>query len=108
MKRKKKNGSFFSPERRRKPVTISGPYVVYMLKDVDIIEDWTAIKKVMINVAVQYMATTHCVQLNMKDHILHLTKFFVLNGHCNERQPVQCDHQFLCESSNIDLPMSDH
>ncbi|KAK2193250.1 hypothetical protein NP493_16g05040 [Ridgeia piscesae] len=44
MKKKKKN-EFFSPERRRKPVTVSGPYIVYMLKDMEIIEDWTAIKK---------------------------------------------------------------
>lgn len=30
---------------RRKPVVVSGPYVVYMLNDGDILEDWTAIKK---------------------------------------------------------------
>nr|CAD7264542.1 unnamed protein product [Timema shepardi] len=30
---------------RRKPVTVSGPYIVYMLSDSDILEDWTAIKK---------------------------------------------------------------
>lgn len=30
---------------RRKPLTVSGPYVVYMLSDEDILEDWTAIKK---------------------------------------------------------------
>lgn len=30
---------------RKKPVTVSGPYIVYMLNDADILEDWTAIKK---------------------------------------------------------------
>ncbi|XP_075233523.1 breast cancer metastasis-suppressor 1-like protein isoform X1 [Lycorma delicatula] len=30
---------------RRKPVTVSGPYIVYMLSDADILEDWTTIKK---------------------------------------------------------------
>ncbi|WAR19207.1 BM1LA-like protein [Mya arenaria] len=35
----------FNPDRRRKPVTVTGPYIVYMLKDGDIIDDWTAIKK---------------------------------------------------------------
>lgn len=30
---------------RRKAVTVSGPYIVYMLKPQDIIEDWTIIKK---------------------------------------------------------------
>ncbi|KAG8225338.1 hypothetical protein J437_LFUL005352 [Ladona fulva] len=32
-------------ERKKKPVTVSGPYIVYMLNDADILEDWTAIKK---------------------------------------------------------------
>ena len=40
------SGGFLSPERRRKPVTVTGPYIVYMLKDMDIISDWTTIKKV--------------------------------------------------------------
>lgn len=30
---------------RRKAVTVSGPYIVYMLKPQDIMEDWTIIKK---------------------------------------------------------------
>ena len=30
---------------RRKPVTVSGPYIVYMLRDSEILEDWTLIKK---------------------------------------------------------------
>lgn len=32
-------------DRRRKPVPVSGPYIVYMLKDSDILEDWTQIRK---------------------------------------------------------------
>lgn len=30
---------------RKKAVTVSGPYVVYMLREEDILEDWTAIRK---------------------------------------------------------------
>lgn len=30
---------------RRKQITVSGPYIVYMLNDSDILEDWTCIKK---------------------------------------------------------------
>lgn len=41
--KKKIDGS--SSERRKKPLSVSGPYIIYMLKDVEIIEDWTAIKK---------------------------------------------------------------
>lgn len=49
-KKKKKNYSDpMCPEKRRKPVTVSGPYVVYMLSDADILEDWTAVKKVMLS-----------------------------------------------------------
>ncbi|XP_067681657.1 breast cancer metastasis-suppressor 1-like protein-A [Haliotis asinina] len=44
-KKKKKPSDPFNPDRRRKPVTISGPYIVYMLKELEVIEDWTAIKK---------------------------------------------------------------
>lgn len=35
------------PNSRRKPVTVSGPYIVYMLRDSEILEDWTSIKKAM-------------------------------------------------------------
>ncbi|KAL3873449.1 hypothetical protein ACJMK2_036565 [Sinanodonta woodiana] len=45
LKKNKKKSDPFNSDRRRKPVTVSGPYIVYMLKDVEIIEDWTAIKK---------------------------------------------------------------
>jgi len=33
------------PDRRRKPVSVSGPYVVYMLREQDILEDYNAIRK---------------------------------------------------------------
>lgn len=34
-----------SPDKRKKPVTVQGPYVVYMLHENDILEDWTLIRK---------------------------------------------------------------
>ncbi|XP_076874195.1 breast cancer metastasis-suppressor 1-like protein-A [Brachyhypopomus gauderio] len=37
----------FSPGKKKKPVVVSGPYIVYMLQDLDILEDWTAIRKAM-------------------------------------------------------------
>lgn len=30
---------------RRKPVTVSGPFIVYMLTEEEILEDWTIIRK---------------------------------------------------------------
>jgi len=44
MKKKKKTDPLH-PERRKKPQTISGPYIVYMLRDADVMDDWMAIKK---------------------------------------------------------------
>lgn len=37
------------PDRRRKPVTVSGPYIVYMLQEADIVDDWTLIKKSLVS-----------------------------------------------------------
>ncbi|XP_023041935.2 breast cancer metastasis-suppressor 1 isoform X2 [Piliocolobus tephrosceles] len=34
------------PSKRKKAPLVSGPYIVYMLQEIDILEDWTAIKKV--------------------------------------------------------------
>lgn len=33
------------PDCRKKPVTVTGPYIVYLLRDTDIMDDWTLIKK---------------------------------------------------------------
>lgn len=38
-------GSRSRSKSRRKAVTVSGPYIVYMLKPQDIMEDWTIIRK---------------------------------------------------------------
>lgn len=34
---------------RKKPVTVTGPYIVYMLKEEDIMEDWSLIRKAIKN-----------------------------------------------------------
>lgn len=43
--RKNKKKDLFCPIKKKKPVVVSGPYIVYMLQDLDILEDWTAIRK---------------------------------------------------------------
>ena len=35
------------PDRRKKPVTVTGPFIVYMLREEEILDDWAAIKKAM-------------------------------------------------------------
>ncbi|XP_051900894.1 breast cancer metastasis-suppressor 1 homolog isoform X2 [Pristis pectinata] len=44
-KRNKKKSDTLKPEKKKKAATVSGPYIVYMLRDIDILEDWAAIKK---------------------------------------------------------------
>ncbi|XP_062322973.1 breast cancer metastasis-suppressor 1-like protein-A isoform X2 [Osmerus eperlanus] len=43
--KKNKKKDPFCPVKKNKPVAVSGPYIVYMLQDLDILEDWTAIRK---------------------------------------------------------------
>ncbi|XP_038818410.1 breast cancer metastasis-suppressor 1-like protein-A [Salvelinus namaycush] len=43
--RKNKKKDPFCPVKKKKPVVVSGPYIVYMLQDIDVLEDWTAIRK---------------------------------------------------------------
>uniref|UniRef100_A0A4W5MNT5 BRMS1 like transcriptional repressor a n=1 Tax=Hucho hucho TaxID=62062 RepID=A0A4W5MNT5_9TELE len=48
--RKNKRKDPFSPDKKKKPVVVISltsvrPYIVYMLQDLDILEDWTAIRK---------------------------------------------------------------
>ncbi|KAL2081799.1 hypothetical protein ACEWY4_021617 [Coilia grayii] len=45
--RKSKKKDPLTPGKKKKPVVVSGPYIVYMLQDLDILEDWTAIRKAM-------------------------------------------------------------
>ncbi|KAK2862799.1 hypothetical protein Q5P01_002332 [Channa striata] len=44
-KKCKKKNLFGRSERKKKVALVSGPFIVYMLRDIDILEDWTAIKK---------------------------------------------------------------
>ncbi|XP_069750100.1 breast cancer metastasis-suppressor 1 homolog isoform X2 [Narcine bancroftii] len=44
-KRNKKKCDTLKSEKKKKAATVSGPYIVYMLRDIDILEDWAAIKK---------------------------------------------------------------
>ncbi|XP_029031771.1 breast cancer metastasis-suppressor 1 isoform X2 [Betta splendens] len=44
-KKSKKKNLFGQSERKKKVALVSGPFIVYMLRDIDILEDWTTIKK---------------------------------------------------------------
>nr|XP_033810319.1 breast cancer metastasis-suppressor 1 isoform X1 [Geotrypetes seraphini]XP_033810320.1 breast cancer metastasis-suppressor 1 isoform X1 [Geotrypetes seraphini] len=44
-KRNRRKWDPFRPEKKKRAPLVAGPYIVYMLRDLDILEDWTAIKK---------------------------------------------------------------
>lgn len=44
-KSKRRKADPMDPDRRKKPVTVTGPYIVYMLNESEILDDWTQIKK---------------------------------------------------------------
>ncbi|XP_056318233.1 breast cancer metastasis-suppressor 1 isoform X2 [Danio aesculapii] len=45
MKKCKRRSHLIRSDRKKKAALVSGPYIVYMLRETDILEDWTAIKK---------------------------------------------------------------
>ncbi|KAM6894791.1 breast cancer metastasis-suppressor 1 isoform 2-T2 [Lycodopsis pacificus] len=44
-KKCKRKNLLSGSERKKKVALVSGPFIVYMLRDIDILEDWAAIKK---------------------------------------------------------------
>lgn len=44
-RKRKKGMDRLVPDKRKRPITVSGPYIVYMLREMDILEDWAAIRK---------------------------------------------------------------
>ncbi|XP_012676112.1 breast cancer metastasis-suppressor 1 [Clupea harengus] len=50
-KKCKRKNHVLRPERKKKALLVSGPYIVYMLRDIDILEDWAAIKKAKVALA---------------------------------------------------------
>lgn len=44
-RKKRKAMELFVPDKRKKPVTVTGPCIIYMLNEMDILEDWAAIRR---------------------------------------------------------------
>ncbi|XP_042302252.1 breast cancer metastasis-suppressor 1-like protein isoform X1 [Sceloporus undulatus] len=64
---RKKRKDPFSPDKK-KPVVVSGPYIVYMLQDLDILEDWTTIRKAMATLGPHRVKTEPPVKLEKHLH----------------------------------------
>ncbi|CAH2328392.1 breast cancer metastasis-suppressor 1 isoform X2 [Pelobates cultripes] len=58
----------FSPDKKKKPVVVSGPYIVYMLQDLDILEDWTTIRKAMATLGPHRVKSEVTVKLEKHQH----------------------------------------
>ncbi|XP_028295351.1 breast cancer metastasis-suppressor 1-like protein-A [Gouania willdenowi] len=68
--RKSKKKDVFCPVKKKKPVVVSGPYIVYMLQDLDILEDWTAIRKAVASLGPQRVkADAPAVKLDRHHHM---------------------------------------
>ncbi|XP_012867821.1 PREDICTED: breast cancer metastasis-suppressor 1-like protein isoform X1 [Dipodomys ordii] len=70
---RKKRKDPFSPDKK-KPVVVSGPYIVYMLQDLDILEDWTTIRKAMATlgphrVKTEFFELTPLVPVKLEKHL---------------------------------------
>ncbi|NP_001025273.1 breast cancer metastasis-suppressor 1-like protein-A [Danio rerio] len=66
--RKNKKKDPFSPDKKKKPVVVSGPYIVYMLQDLDILEDWTAIRKAMATLGPHRVKTDASSKIDKLQH----------------------------------------
>ncbi|XP_061100891.1 breast cancer metastasis-suppressor 1-like protein-A isoform X2 [Conger conger] len=66
--RKNKKKDPFSPDKKKKPVVVSGPYIVYMLQDLDILEDWTAIRKAMATLGQHRVKTDASTKTDKHQH----------------------------------------
>ncbi|XP_041950274.1 breast cancer metastasis-suppressor 1-like protein-A isoform X2 [Alosa sapidissima] len=71
--KKNKKKDSFTPGKKKKPVVVSGPYIVYMLQDLDILEDWTAIRKAMASMGPHRMKVDGLIVSDMKSRcvVLH-------------------------------------
>ena len=59
-------------DKRRKPITVTGPYIVYMLSDADIMEDWTMIRKALTT------KRKDCEYMNISNNVKQLNKYIGL------------------------------
>ncbi|KAG7266314.1 hypothetical protein CRUP_015158 [Coryphaenoides rupestris] len=49
--RRKRRDALSPDKKRRRPSVVAGPFIVYMLPDLDILEDWTTIRKAIATLA---------------------------------------------------------
>eukprot|EP00111_Clytia_hemisphaerica_P024929 TCONS_00073448-protein len=93
-KKRNKGMEIHVPEKRKKPATVTGPYVIYMLNEMDILEDWAAIRK-----AKSELARRKALELSSQDRDPLITaryedgKFFYENEWFQKGDSVVLDNR---------------
>ncbi|XP_026197971.1 breast cancer metastasis-suppressor 1-like protein-A [Anabas testudineus] len=100
--RKNKKKDPFCPVKKKKPVVVSGPYIVYMLQDLDILEDWTAIRKAMASLGPHRVKVD--VPLVKPDRHHHVARFE--DGRLFYDNQWYCRGQTICISRKDEYPTS--
>lgn len=100
-KKNKKKDSVL-PGKKKKPVTVSGPYIVYMLQDLDILEDWTAIRKAMASMAPHRLKVDVGSSKPERHHHIARTE----DGRLFYDSKWFCRGQTICINKKDDYPMS--
>ncbi|XP_039981941.1 breast cancer metastasis-suppressor 1-like protein-A [Xiphias gladius] len=95
--RKNKKKDPFCPVKKKKPVVVSGPYIVYMLQDLDILEDWTAIRKAMASLGPHRVKVdVPAVKPDRHHHVVH-----------SEDGRLFYDNQWYCRGQTICINRKD-
>lgn len=87
-----------SPEKKKKPVAVSGPYIVYMLQDLDILDDWTCIRKAVVTLG----ATPH----RPKEASISKSEKPLHTAHCEEGRLLY-DGEWYARGHNICIDYKD-
>ncbi|XP_066487201.1 breast cancer metastasis-suppressor 1-like protein isoform X2 [Tiliqua scincoides] len=103
---RKKRKDPFSPDKK-KPVVVSGPYIVYMLQDLDILEDWTTIRKAMATLGPHRVKTEPPVKLEKHLHSARSEEGrLYYNGEWYGRGQTICiDRKDECPTRGLESPV---
>lgn len=92
-RRKRKSFEMFVPEKRKKPINVTGPFMIYMLKEFEVLEDITMLRK-----AKNDLARRKTQELFNKDGVKTQARYedgkFFYDGHWFQKgEKVQLDNK---------------
>uniref|UniRef100_H2MMA5 BRMS1 like transcriptional repressor b n=1 Tax=Oryzias latipes TaxID=8090 RepID=H2MMA5_ORYLA len=100
--RKNKKKDPFCPVKKKKPVVLLlRPYIVYMLQDLDILEDWTAIRKVFFVCFHHFLPPVPALKPDRHHHVARSE-----DGRLYYDSQWYCRGQAICINRKDDYPTS--